>query len=100
MGKFGKAVIRAADEAVRIARGDADPKRYRVHLPANIDAKAVRAKLGLSQAEFARAFRIPKRTLQDWEQRRSLPDAPAQALLRVIAKAPGVVQRALTDARP
>ena len=29
--------------------------------------KAIRTKTGLSQAKFAEAYHIPKRTLQDWD---------------------------------
>ena len=35
--------------------------------------KAIRAKTGLSQAKFAEAYHIPKRTLQDWESQRGNP---------------------------
>lgn len=99
MSKLGSRLIKAAREARQIARGEADPKTYRVHLPEEIDAKAIRQKSGLSQTEFARTFGIPKRTLQDWEQRRRLPDLTAQALLRVIAREPAAVKRALADFR-
>jgi putative transcriptional regulator len=100
VSKLGKRLIRAAKEARQIARGEADPKSYRLHLPEEIDAKAIRQKVGLSQAQFARTFGIPKRTLQDWEQRRRFPDLTAQALLRVIALEPAAVKRALADFHP
>jgi len=58
-------------------------------------ARAVRKRLGLSQAEFAARFHVPVGTLRDWEQNRKQPDAPAFAYLRVIAKAPEMVARAL-----
>jgi putative transcriptional regulator len=97
---LGKRLIEAAKEARQIARGEADTRSYRLHLPEEIDAKAIRQKAGLSQAQFARTFGIPKRTLQDWEQRRRFPDLTAQALLRVIAREPAAVKRALADFRP
>lgn len=97
MSKLGARLLRSAREARRVARGEADPRTYRVHLPEEIDAKAIRQKTGLSQVEFARRFAIPKRTLQDWEQRRRLPDQTAQAFLRVIAREPAAVKRALAD---
>jgi putative transcriptional regulator len=37
-------------------------------------AKRIRWRLGLSQAEFARSFRIPLGTLHDWEQHRRESD--------------------------
>jgi len=58
-------------------------------------ARAVRRRLGLSQADFAARFHVPVGTLRDWEQNRRQPDAPALAYLRVIARAPDIVARAL-----
>jgi putative transcriptional regulator len=58
-------------------------------------ACAVRKRLGLSQTEFAARFHVPVGTLRDWEQNRRQPDAPALAYLRVIAREPEIVARAL-----
>ena len=51
---------------------------------------------GLSQAEFASALSISKRTLQEWEQGRRLPSGAARALIRIAHKHPEVVREALT----
>jgi len=56
---------------------------------------AIRRALKLSQEEFATRFHIPPGTLRDWEQGRCEPDAAARAYLRVIAREPEVVRRAL-----
>ena len=48
-----------------------------------------------SRAEFSARYHVPIGTLRDWEQNRKQPDAPALAYLRVIAREPGVVARAL-----
>jgi putative transcriptional regulator len=61
-------------------------------------ARTVRRRLGLSQAEFAARFHVPVGTLRDWEQNRRQPDAPALAYLRVIAREPDMVARALAMA--
>jgi putative transcriptional regulator len=50
--------------------------------------KALREGMGLTQREFAAAFHLPLTTLRDWEQRRSVPDAPARALLLAIERDP------------
>jgi len=50
---------------------------------------------GLSQAEFASALSISKRTLQEWEQGRRAPSGAAQALIRIARKHPEVVREAL-----
>ena len=57
--------------------------------------KIIRRALGLTQEDFAAQFRMPIGTLRDWEQGGSAPDAAANAFLRVIARAPDAVRRAL-----
>lgn len=60
-----------------------------------LDVAAVRAKTGLSQDRFARAFRISPHTLRNWEQGRRAPEGPARALLLAIDRDPEAVMRAL-----
>jgi putative transcriptional regulator len=60
--------------------------------------KALRQRLGMTQVEFAEAFRLPISTLRDWEQRRSTPDAPARALLQAIEREPETMRRLLSQA--
>lgn len=95
MTALGKRLIKAAREARSIARGKADTKTYRVHLPAEVDVKVIRRRLKLTQGEFARRFGIPEGTLRDWEQGRRRPEGPARAFLLVIASEHRAVERAL-----
>jgi putative transcriptional regulator len=60
-----------------------------------IDVKAIRAKLGMSQPKFARAFSLNLASLRDWEQQRRVPRGPALALLRIIDREPDAARRAL-----
>jgi putative transcriptional regulator len=69
----------------------------RIVLPDEVDVKRIRTKAGMSQAEFARAFCINPRTLQEWEQGRRKPDATTRAYLAVIAKNRGAVLDALAS---
>jgi len=55
----------------------------------------IRRALKLSQEDFAGAFHIPIGTVRDWEQGRKEPDAAARAYLRVIAREPETVRKAL-----
>jgi len=77
------------EDAIAYAGGDAS--RGRAHPP--IDVKAIRARTGKSQQAFADAYRLPVGTVRDWEQMRRQPDAPARALLSLIAADPGAVER-------
>lgn len=60
--------------------------------------KRLRERLELSQADFARRFGVPVGTVRDWEQDRRKPEGAALSLLRVIAYAPDVVEKALENA--
>ena len=59
--------------------------------------KVLRQRLAMTQAEFAEAFHLPITTLRDWEQHRSVPDAPARALLLAIERDPEAMRRLLAD---
>jgi putative transcriptional regulator len=72
----------------------ADTKRMR-RVP---QAKIIRQALGMSQEEFAEHFGIPVGTLRDWEQGRAEPDQAARSYLKVIARRPDVVRKALEPA--
>lgn len=54
-----------------------------------------RQRTGLSQAQFAEALNISKRTLQEWEQGRRQPSGAAQTLIRIAKRHPEVVREAL-----
>lgn len=60
--------------------------------------KVIRAKLKMSQSEFASAFNFSLRTVQQWEQGRYKPDQIARNYLNVIKKKPDVVRKALKSA--
>jgi len=64
------------------------------HTP--VDIKAIRQASGKTQAQFASAYRLPVGTVRDWEQGRRAPDAPARALLAIIAADPALAERLLT----
>ena len=78
----------AAAFAKALARG-----RLRKVRP--LDVAAIRAKTGLSQDRFARAFQISPHTLRNWEQGRRVPEGPARALLLAIDRDPKALMRAL-----
>jgi putative transcriptional regulator len=95
MSTFGKSLIRSAKEAVAIARGEADPATYKVYVPTDLDVKAIRQALHMTQSEFANRYGFPVATLRDWEQGRGRPDTAARAYLLVISREPKAVERAL-----
>ncbi len=58
-------------------------------------ARSVRRQLGMTQAEFAEALRIPLATLRNWEQGRVKPDPAARSLLLIVARNPAAALAAL-----
>ena len=60
--------------------------------------RIVRRALQLTQDEFAARYQIAIGTLRDWEQDRYEPDEAAKAYLKVIAREPELVRRALERA--
>ena len=98
MSKLGKKLIAAANEGIAIARGEANPASYRLHVPVEIDVRAMRQKLGMTQEYFAVRYGLTLARVRDWEQGRSAPDSAARAYLKVIEKEPEAVERALAMA--
>lgn len=64
-------------------------------MPAEIDVKAIRAKLEMSQQKFSRTFDIPLSTLKKWEQNQRKPEKMARAFLKVLDHSPQTVIDAL-----
>ncbi|MDE2236201.1 MAG: helix-turn-helix domain-containing protein [Gammaproteobacteria bacterium] len=60
-----------------------------------VDIKKLRAKLGLSQPQFAALLHVDVGTLRNWEQGRRQPTGPARALITAINKDPVHVLSAL-----
>jgi putative transcriptional regulator len=88
-------ILQGLNEASDYANGARDG--YVVHeveVP-DPEVPGIRARTGLSQAEFARSIGVKKATLVNWEQGRRKPDGPARVLLALIAKEPGIVRRVL-----
>ncbi|MPZ34486.1 MAG: helix-turn-helix domain-containing protein [Rhodospirillales bacterium] len=98
MSKVAASIRRGLEEAVTYAKGGADAKAYRVHVPEAIDVKAIRAKLHMTQEEFAGRFGFSVNTLRHWEQGLRQPEGPTRAYLLVIERAPRAVQKALQAA--
>jgi putative transcriptional regulator len=95
MSKIGESIVRGLEQAIAFAEGTADMSLYRVHIPPEIDVKAIRGRLGLTQQEFAVRFGFSVNTLRHWEQGRRVPEGPTRAYLMVIDREPKAVEKAL-----
>ncbi len=93
-------ILQGLKQSLAHVRGEiALPSRH-YDVPPNVDVKAIRTKLKLSQSEFAERFYFPVRTLQDWEHKKNQPLSPIRAYLVVIDKNPEMVEKALREDYP
>ena len=109
---MAKRLSKAAHEALKKtnwkrvdAMSDADIAR---HIAANadaapdmapeIDVRAIREAIGMTQAEFAAAYEFSVRTVQEWERGAKRPSGPARTLLRAIKGDPEGLRKALAAA--
>lgn len=91
-------IAEGLNEALAVARGEAEP--YKLHVPAEIDVKAIRARTGLSQRDFARTFGFGFDQLKHWEQGRSRPVQALRAYLLLINARPAQMVQALKELQP
>ena len=60
----------------------------RVHIPPAYNVAKIRAKLKLTQRDFARRYGFSVDSIQNWEQGRRVPSGAARTLLAIAARNP------------
>jgi putative transcriptional regulator len=85
------------NDAIAIARGEAKPAR--LHVPAELDVKAIRKRVGLSQETFAYSYGFTVEQIRAWEQGRSRPLGGVRAYLMLIELDHESVSRILESTR-
>ena len=93
MSSAFSSIKQGLEEALEFAKGNTS--KAVIHEFTAVDVKDLRAKVGMSQNEFASAFGISVATLRHWERGDRSPQGPALVLLNVVAKEPQAVLRAL-----
>lgn len=88
-------IKKGLEEALAYANGTAELSRYKVHIPEDLDVKAIREATGLTQETFAIRYGFNLGRLRDLEQKRTRPDSVVRAYLMVIQKNPKAVKDAL-----
>jgi putative transcriptional regulator len=86
-------LMESVQQADRIISAVDTPSRIK-KVPA-FRVKQIRAKLELTQTQFARLVHVEVATLRNWEQGRRQPEGPALALLTAIENDPEHVIAAL-----
>jgi len=88
-------LMESVQHADQIISGAAEPSRV-MEVPA-LRVKRVRAKLELTQSQFARLVHVEVSTIRNWEQGRRQPEGPALALLTALENDPEHVISALNS---
>jgi putative transcriptional regulator len=96
VSEAGDRILTSIRKTRAVLRGEIEGAYVTVHTPESVDVRAIRERLGMSQAKFAKSFGLELSTVQNWEHGRRHPEGAARVLLRVIEREPEAVQRALT----
>lgn len=99
MSEVGNRILSGLRDALAFSQGQRGKRRvHRVAVPRRVDVKAIRTRLEMTQDQFARTFGFTLHAVRNWEQRKRTPEGAARVLLRVIAREPAAVVRALRSA--
>ena len=73
MSNAGNRILKSIRQARAYARGEAT-EGFVAHVPEDVDVRAIRRGLGLSQEAFALRFGFSPAAVRDWEQHRRQPN--------------------------
>ena len=94
MNKAFENISAGLEQAIKHAKGQLPGTQ--IHRPKPVDVKAVRAKVGMTQEQFAARFGFSTATLRHWERGDRMPHGPSLVLLNVIEHNPSAVMEALS----
>jgi putative transcriptional regulator len=97
---IGKKVLDAIDELLRYEQGlGTNVRLSSITIDDDVDVRAIRVRLGLSQQKFAQAYAIPVATVQNWESGRRTPELGARRYLKLIESSPDFAAKAIRRRR-
>lgn len=91
-------LVASMREALDHAAGKPVKARITKVRMASVDVKAIRAKLAVTQGQMALLLGVSLSGYRKWEQGERQPHGAARTLLRVMAREPAAVARALKRA--
>lgn len=95
MGTVADDLLQSMQFMVDHMQGKAEGKVHTVHVVDDVDVKAIRQSLDMTQEAFADAFHLDLGAVRAWEQKRRRPDKAARLYLKVIARNPQAVRDAI-----
>jgi putative transcriptional regulator len=76
-------IAEGLNEALSIARGETKP--FKLHVPSEVDVRAIRKGLAMSQEDFGLEFGFTLDQVRNWEQGRTRPTHGERTYLTLIA---------------
>ena len=99
MSKIGDDLIQSMSEALAHARGDGNDVTIHKVDVAQVDARAVRRRLKLTQDQMAQLLGTSVSGYRKWEQGQRTPSGAARTLLTIMEHEPEAVLRVLRETR-
>jgi putative transcriptional regulator len=96
MSKLFDDMMTGLDEVEAFLAGET--AGYKVSVPSEVDVKAIRKRLSMTQSRFSDTFGFSLDAVKHWEGGRRTPESSARAFLTVIARNPTAVMAALHPA--
>ena len=93
MSKLFDDMMTGLDEVEAFLAGET--AGYKVNVPSEVDVKAIRKRLSMTQSRFSDTFGFSLDAVKHWEGGRRTPESSARAFLTVIARNPTAVIAAL-----
>lgn len=95
MSELGKEIIGGMTDAIQFMEGQTKGAKVHKLNASDVDIKAIRKRLGLTQAKMAPLLGTSLSGYRKWEQGERQPSGAAITLLKVMDKEPQSVIRAL-----
>ena len=95
--EIARQAARDPDTAPVMSAAEIASRGHRIRRDGIEDVRTLRQRLGLSQERFAARFGFSVDAIRQYQSHRRTPTGPARILLRVIAREPDAVTRALTE---
>ena len=95
MGTVAQDLLDSMQFMVDHMEGKAESKTHVVEIADDVDVKAIRQSLNMTQEIFAETYHLEIGALRAWEQKRRRPEKAARLYLKVIAKNPDIVRDAI-----
>jgi putative transcriptional regulator len=84
-------------ESFQSELADLEVRAEEIQAAAGRDLAALRKRLALSQEQFANAFNLELRTVQNWEQGRARLDPQASLLVKALVHYPDLMEKVAAD---